>query len=124
MELDAPVALRYPRGEAYEGLEKFRAPIVLGKSEILYEEESIALIFAGHMASVAEKVRRKLKEIGYSCSLVNARFVKPVDTQMLEYLAQDHSLFVTLEENVLSGGFGEQVLAYVTKAKMCIRDRL
>ena len=123
VELDAPVALRYPRGEAYEGLEKFRAPIVLGKSEILYEEESIALIFAGHMASVAEKARRKLKEIGYSCSLVNARFVKPVDTQMLEYLAQDHSLFVTLEENVLSGGFGEQVLAYVTKAKLNVKVR-
>ena len=124
VDLEAPVALRYPRGEAYEGMEKFRAPIVLGKSEILYEEESIALIFVGHMAPVAEKARQELKKIGYSCSLINARFIKPVDAEMLEYLARDHSLFVTLEENVLSGGFGEQVLAYVTKAKLNVKVRM
>ena len=123
VELAAPVALRYPRGEAYEGMQRFRSPIVLGKSEILYEEESIALIFAGHMAPLADEVRRELKEIGYSCSLINARFIKPLDTQMLEYLAKDHSLIVTIEENVLSGGFGEQVLAYAAKAKLNVKVR-
>ena len=123
VELAAPVALRYPRGEAYEGMQRFRSPIVLGKSEILYEEESIALIFAGHMAPLADEVRRELKEIGYSCSLINARFIKPLDTLMLEYLAIDHSLIVTIEENVLSGGFGEQVLAYAAKAKLNVKVR-
>lgn len=118
-----PVALRYPRGAAYEGLSAFRTPIVYGKSEILYEEEDIAVIFVGHMAELAVQVRDRLKEIGYHCSLINARFVKPLDTEMLETLTKDHSLFVTIEENVLSGGFGEQVLHYVSRAKLDVGVR-
>jgi 1-deoxy-D-xylulose-5-phosphate synthase len=118
-----PVALRYPRGAAYEGLSAFRTPIVYGKSEILYEEEEIAVIFVGHMAELAVQVRDRLKEIGYHCSLINARFVKPLDTEMLEALTKDHRLFVTIEENVLSGGFGEQVLHYVSRAKLDVGVR-
>ena len=118
-----PVALRYPRGAAYEGLSAFRTPIVYGKSEILYEEEDIAVIFVGHMADLAVQVRDRLKEIGYHCSLINARFVKPLDTEMLEALTKDHRLFVTIEENVLSGGFGEQVLHYVSRAKLDVGVR-
>ncbi|MCZ0647812.1 1-deoxy-D-xylulose-5-phosphate synthase [[Ruminococcus] gnavus] len=118
-----PVALRYPRGAAYEGLSAFRTPIVYGKSEILYEEEDIAVIFVGHMAELAVQVRDRLKEIGYQCSLINARFVKPLDTEMLEALTKDHRLFVTIEENVLSGGFGEQVLHYVSRAKLDVGVR-
>lgn len=118
-----PVALRYPRGAAYEGLSAFRTPIVYGKSEILYEEEDIAVIFVGHMAELAVQVRDRLKEIGYHCSLINARFVKPLDTGMLETLTKDHRLFVTIEENVLSGGFGEQVLHYVSRAKLDVGVR-
>ena len=118
-----PVALRYPRGAAYEGLSAFRTPIVYGKSEILYEEKDIAVIFVGHMAELAVQVRDRLKEIGYHCSLINARFVKPLDTEMLEALTKDHRLFVTIEENVLSGGFGEQVLHYVSRAKLDVGVR-
>lgn len=118
-----PVALRYPRGAAYEGLSAFRTPIVYGKSEILYEEEDIAVIFVGHMAELAVQVRDRLKEIGYHCSLINARFIKPLDTEMLEALTKDHRLFVTIEENVLSGGFGEQVLHYVSRAKLDVGVR-
>ena len=118
-----PVALRYPRGAAYEGLSAFRTPIVYGKSEILYEEEDIAVIFVRHMAELAVQVRDRLKEIGYHCSLINARFVKPLDTEMLEALTKDHRLFVTIEENVLSGGFGEQVLHYVSRAKLDVGVR-
>lgn len=118
-----PVALRYPRGAAYKGLSAFRTPIVYGKSEILYEEEDIAVIFVGHMAELAVQVRDRLKEIGYHCSLINARFVKPLDTEMLEALTKDHRLFVTIEENVLSGGFGEQVLHYVSRAKLDVGVR-
>lgn len=121
VDFEYPAALRYPRGEAYEGLKDFRTPIVYGKSEVLYEEEDIVLFFVGHMASLGEKVRRKLKDIGYSCSLVNARFIKPLDTETLEKMAQDHTLFVTIEENVLTGGYGEQVLSYVSRAHLGIR---
>ena len=108
-----PVALRYPRGAAYEGLSAFRTPIVYGKSEILYEEEDIAVIFVGHMAELAVQVRDRLKEIGYHCSLINARFVKPLDEKMLDRLAKEHSLLVTMEENVQKGGFGSAVLDYM-----------
>ncbi len=108
-----PIALRYPRGEAYEGLEQFREPIEYGKSEMIYEESDIAILFVGHMAQLAEEIRDGLKEEGYSCSLVNARFVKPLDTEMLEKLSEKHRYVMTIEENVLTGGYGEQVLNYV-----------
>lgn len=118
VDYDAPVALRYPRGTAYEGLKEFRAPIEYGKSELLYEEESIAVLFVGHMSELAESVRTELKGMGYSCSLVNARFIKPLDTEMIERLSREHRLLVTIEENVLSGGYGARVLEYVSKEKL------
>ena len=123
VDFQYPIAIRYPRGSAYEGMRDFRAPIEYGKSEILYEEEDIAVIFVGHMAELADRVRKKIKETGYSCSLVNARFVKPLDKDMLEQLAKDHSLFVTIEENVVTGGFGEQVMDYVSSAKLDVHVR-
>lgn len=123
VDFQYPIAVRYPRGGAYEGMREFRAPVEYGKSEILYEEEDIAVIFVGHMAELADRVRRKLKDTGYSCSLVNARFVKPFDKEMLEHLSKDHCLFVTIEENVLTGGFGEQVMDYVSSAKLDVHVR-
>ncbi|MCL2864589.1 MAG: 1-deoxy-D-xylulose-5-phosphate synthase [Lachnospiraceae bacterium] len=123
LDFPTPIALRYPRGEAYRGLVQFRSEIKLGKSEILYEEDSIAIIFIGNMANLAESVRYALKEIGYNCSLVNGRFVKPLDTERIEQLAKTHQLFVTLEENELMGGFGQQVAAYVQEAKLEVRVR-
>lgn len=105
----APIAVRYPRGSAYDGLKDFRAPIAFGRSEVLYEEEDIALLAVGSMVKTAVTVRRALKDMGYSCSLVNARFVKPIDEEMVCEMAQSHKLLVTMEENVESGGFGEKV---------------
>lgn len=118
-----PVALRYPRGGAYEGMKEFRAPIEYGKSELLVEENEIAVIFVGHMAELAADVRDGLKERGYACSLVNARFVKPLDKEMLTRLSENHSLFVTIEENVITGGFGEQVLEYVSETGLEVSVR-
>ncbi len=109
LTLEAPIAIRYPRGSAWDGMKEFRKPIEFGKSEILYEEEDIALVAVGSMVKTAAQVRSGLKEIGYACSLVNARFVKPVDEEMIRDMAQGHKLLVTLEENVSSGGFGEKV---------------
>ena len=118
-----PVALRYPRGEAYEGMKEFRTPVEYGKSEVLYEEKDIAVIFVGHMAELADRVRNGIREAGYSCSLINARFVKPLDTQLLDRLSRTHRLFVTIEENVVSGGFGEQVMEYASDAKLPVYVR-
>ncbi|MCR5357891.1 MAG: 1-deoxy-D-xylulose-5-phosphate synthase [Lachnospiraceae bacterium] len=114
----SPIAIRYPRGEAYDGLEEFRAPVVYGKCEVLYEENDIALFALGSMVKTAEEVRRELKEMGYPCSLVNARFAKPVDTDAIDMICMGHSLIVTLEENVLSGGYGEKVRDYVFDNKL------
>ena len=79
------------------------------------------IIFVGHMAELADQVRKGLKEKGYCCSLVNARFVKPLDTELLERLAENHDLYVTIEENMLTGGFGEQVLDYISGAGINVR---
>ncbi|MDO4284256.1 MAG: 1-deoxy-D-xylulose-5-phosphate synthase [Eubacteriales bacterium] len=107
-----PIAVRYPRGEAYDGLQEMRAPVEYGKAEVLFEESGILLLAVGTMVKTALEVRRALKEAGYACSLVNARFVRPFDTGLLERMAGTHRLFVTMEENVLSGGFGEHVQAW------------
>lgn len=113
MEYDSPLAIRYPRGEAYRGLREFRQPIIYGKGEILYEEQDIALLAVGSMVSTGEHVREKLKKEGFSCSLANGRFVKPLDTELVARLAEKHGLIVTLEENVLQGGYGLAVTAYI-----------
>lgn len=110
-----PIAVRYPRGEAYEGLKEFRSKIVYGKSEIIYLENQIALLAVGSMVKAAVEVRNQLKEKGYHCTLINMRFVKPLDTEMLEQLIGNHKLLVTMEENVLSGGFGQQLAQYITQ---------
>ena len=112
-EYDGPIALRYPRGLAEEGMQEYRAPIRYGKSEVLYDEKGIALIAVGSMMATAFRVRASLRDLGFSCSLINARFVKPIDEEMLLRTLEDHSLIVTLEENVRAGGFGETVLAFV-----------
>lgn len=108
-----PIALRYPRGEAYDGLEEFRAPVEYGKSEVLYDEDGILLLAVGSMVKTAHEVRMYLKKLGYPCTLVNARFVKPIDEEMLREMEKEHKLVVTLEENVKCGGFGEHVLDYL-----------
>ena len=113
VEFGAPIAIRYPRGEAFDGLKEYRAPIVYGKSEPLFAEKDILLLAVGSMVKVALTVREKLKEKGYACSLTNVRFVKPIDEEMLREACGAHKLIVTLEENVASGGFGEKVRAFV-----------
>jgi 1-deoxy-D-xylulose-5-phosphate synthase len=115
VKFGSPIAIRYPRGLAYDGLEEYRKPVILGQSEMIFEESGIALLAVGSMVKVAEKVRDVLKnEHGKHVTLVNARFVKPIDGEMITYLAKQHDLIVTMEENVESGGFGEHVRAYMS----------
>lgn len=119
VKLEAPVAIRYPRGTAYDEMEEFRKPIEFGKSEVIYEGTQIAILAVGHMFEEAVKVYRTLKEKGYVCTLVNARFVKPIDKEMVTKLCANHRLLVTIEENVQTGGFGDQVLAHVSGERLC-----
>ncbi len=112
-----PIAIRYPRGTAFDGLKEHRASIEFGKSEMIYKEKEIALVAVGSMVKTAIEVRESLVAEGYSVTLVNARFVKPIDEEMIKELCKDHKLLVTMEENVASGGFGEKVREYLDSLK-------
>lgn len=113
VDYDGPIAVRYPRGEAYTRLKEFRAPICLGKSEVIHEGSRVALLAVGSMVKMAEEVQKQLKErMDMDAALVNARFVKPIDEELLRSFADTYELVVTLEENVKDGGFGERVLAF------------
>lgn len=112
IDFPGPIAIRYPRGEAYDELKELRAPIVYGKSEVLYRESEIALVALGSMVKTAMEVQKRLKKAGYSCTIINARFAKPLDEEMLCDLPNEHKLIVTMEENVISGGFGMHVTEF------------
>lgn len=113
VKADGPCAIRYPKGHAYQGLEEFQSPVEYGKSEVLFRGTGTVILSVGSMTETCEKVYTELKERGDNPTFVNARFVKPLDTSLLDELAKDHSLFVTVEENVKNGGFGEHVAAYM-----------
>lgn len=112
LSLNAPVAIRYPRGEAYAGLKEFRAPIESFHAEAIYLEKDVCLLAVGSMVKTAEEVRRLIREAGYGCSLINARFVKPIDKKAVEYAKKHHGITAAMEENVASGGYGERVREY------------
>lgn len=119
-EFDTPIAVRYPRGTAYEGLQEFREPIALGKSEVIQEGKDIALFALGSMVQTAENVAKMLEEKGIHATVINARFAVPFDKEKISSLAENHKLLVTLEENVLSGGLGEHICAFVKKENLNI----
>ncbi len=112
---EVPTAIRYPKGQAYEGLSEWKEEIGMGRAEILYRESGIALLAIGSMVETAVSVREKLKEQGISVSLVNMRFLKPLDGGLLKELAEDHGCYVTLEENTASGGLGQAVGSFLHK---------
>ena len=116
IDFQGPIALRYPRGEAFDGLREHREPIILGMGEWIYHEKDIVLVAVGSMVKTALAVRESLQLKGYACSIINARFVKPIDTEILNEAVKDHSLIVTMEENVASGGFGEKVREYLDES--------
>lgn len=121
VEFTAPIAIRYPRGEAYDEFKEYRTPIVLGKSETLYDEDEIALFAFGSMVKTAKEARDELKKIGYNCTLINARFAKPFDEEKIKELAAEHKLIVTLEEGVRLGGLGERVANFVSEKNLDVK---
>ena len=124
VHFDGPIALRYPRGEAYTGLEEHREPLCCGKAEVLERGEKIALLAVGNMVKTAVRVRELLMEQGYDVTLVNMRFVKPFDTELVTELSHSHGLLVTMEENVQSGGFGEQIASFVLEEELPARVQI
>lgn len=116
-----PVAIRYPRGTAYMGLEQFKDPIVYGQSEVLYTGKRVALVAVGSMVKHAEKVRELLLENDIQATVINARFVKPLDEKIIEELSFEHELIVTMEENVEHGGFGQSVASFICDRRLPVR---
>ncbi|MCI8561084.1 MAG: 1-deoxy-D-xylulose-5-phosphate synthase [Dorea sp.] len=116
-----PVAIRYPRGSAFDGYKQYRETVSFGKSEMIFKEKDIALFSVGHMFEEAMKVRERLKEKGFACSLVNARFVKPLDEDCIKSLSRDHRLIAVIEENVGSGACSQRVLECVSSGNLPVR---
>jgi 1-deoxy-D-xylulose-5-phosphate synthase len=114
---DGPAALRYPRGAA-EGAELPAEPheIPLGSGELLIGGERVALLGYGYGVSVALEAAELLAGHGLRPTVADARFAKPLDEELLERLALGHELVVTIEENVLPGGFGSGVLEHLEDA--------
>jgi 1-deoxy-D-xylulose-5-phosphate synthase len=114
---DGPAALRYPRGAA-EGVEVPAEPqeIPIGTGEVLANGERVALLGYGYGVAVAQEAAEILASHGLKATVADARFAKPLDGDLLERLALGHDLVVTIEENVLAGGFGSGVLEYLEDA--------
>lgn len=106
-DYDGPVAIKYARGTAYKGLEEFNAPIVVGKSEVIYEGSGIAIFSCGNMMEEAVRLYDKLKDNGENPTLINVRFVSSVDYALLDGICSNHDVIVTMEENISKGGYGE-----------------
>jgi 1-deoxy-D-xylulose-5-phosphate synthase len=111
---DGPIALRYPRGVA-EGAPMPERPeeLAIGTGEVLREGQRVALLGYGYGVSVALGAADALAESDVTPTVADGRFAKPLDTELVTRLAADHELVVTVEENVLAGGFGAAVLEHV-----------
>jgi 1-deoxy-D-xylulose-5-phosphate synthase len=112
---DGPVALRYPRGEA-EGVPLPLRPerLEIGRGELLREGERVAFLGYGYGVSVALGAADLLVDAhGTTATVADARFAKPLDGELVERLAAEHDLLVTVEENVLAGGFGSAVVEHL-----------
>jgi len=112
--MDTPTAVRYPRGAGLgvEIREEF-ADLTVGKAEVISEGGEVAFLAVGTMNETATKAAEILAEQGIEATLANMRFVKPLDEELLLQLGTDKKLLVTLEENVLAGGFGSAVAEFL-----------
>jgi 1-deoxy-D-xylulose-5-phosphate synthase len=123
---DGPVAIRYPRGEA-EGVPMpgRPQPIEIGEGELLREGERVAFLGYGYGVQVAlGAAARLLEEHGVDCTVADARFAKPLDSELIARLAAEHDALVTVEENVLAGGFGSAALEFLADRDLTGRSRV
>ncbi len=117
VHMDSPTAIRYPRGAGLGvALSEGFRELEIGKAEVLSEADDVALLAVGTMVDAAKKAAAMLEEKGIRASVVNMRFVKPLDKAIIDAAAKKNKLIVTLEENVLPGGFGSAVAEYMADA--------
>lgn len=109
---DGPIAVRYPRGTAETAFAEKKQPIVYGKAELIQEGEKIAILAEGHMLKAAADAAKLLEADGYHPMLVNMRFIKPLDEEMLRKAAETCEHIVTVEDNLRRGGFGSKIMEF------------
>jgi len=105
-----PIAIRYPRGASDDRLPEQRTPIQFGRSEVIREGSDVTLVAVGSMVSATFEAAQALAEQGISCEVINARWIKPLDVDSIVQSVTKTKRLVTIEENVRTGGFGQQVL--------------
>ncbi|MCR4717595.1 MAG: 1-deoxy-D-xylulose-5-phosphate synthase [Lachnospiraceae bacterium] len=115
---DGPVAIKYPRGDAYYELKGDNRALELGKGEVIYKSgkekgNKIAIVAVGSMMKEANEAYLMLKEKGHLVTLVNPVFIKPFDKKMIKSLAKNHDVIITVEDNVYQGGFGQMIASYL-----------
>ena len=108
--LGTPAAILIPHTQVWPRSTQSCTPIVMGESDTLYDEQDIALLAEGGMVGAAMEIRRALRDLGYGCSLIHMRFIKPLDEKAVIRAAADHLLLVTMEDYVRTGGMGDAVL--------------
>jgi 1-deoxy-D-xylulose-5-phosphate synthase len=121
LELPGPAAIRYPRGTVV-GVSRKPEPqaIPVGKAELLEDGSDIAIFGLGPMISLARELAGMLKREGFSSAVVNPRFVKPLDLDILERYARRVAAFVTFEDHVKMGGFGTAVIEALDELKLAV----
>jgi 1-deoxy-D-xylulose-5-phosphate synthase len=111
LELPGPSAIRYPRGVGPgTALKAEPQAIPVGKAELLKDGSDVAILGLGPMTALATELAERLEREGYSAAVINPRFVKPIDREMLAEYAERVAAFVTFEDHVLMGGFGSAVI--------------
>ncbi|MGD1075997.1 MAG: transketolase C-terminal domain-containing protein, partial [Thermodesulfovibrionales bacterium] len=115
---DGPSAIRYPRGRVTQGTaySTQHSDLKIGKAEIMADGDDIAIVAVGNTVYPALKAAEKLGENGVTACVINARFIKPLDEELIVSLAERTKRIITVEENVLAGGFGSAVLECISKA--------
>ena len=114
---NGPVAIRFSKGVAYAGIEENNAAMEYGKSEIIKKGEKVAVIAIGNMVEEAEKAMKMLAKSKIYPTFINARFVKPVDYEMIKEMTKNHESIVVVEEGIKRGGYGECVEAFIAENK-------
>ena len=110
-----PCAIRYPRGAAYEGLSMYQAPVEYGKAEMLKPGSDVVLLALGSMVETAAEADAQLLSHGIHATVVNMRFAKPWDQELVKELMQTHPLIVTMEDGSIEGGFGSSVARFAAE---------
>lgn len=119
VKLNKPVAIRYPKGSLTGPVSLTASPVEVGKAEVLRRGKDIAIISIGSMAEMAMEVAQLLSKKKTEAAVINARFVKPLDKELLENICGEVKRVVTIEEGVLEGGFGSAVLEFLERENLC-----